>query len=80
MQLSAVRLACSAVNTSMSIDLADRGITSVLLHPGWVRTDMTSRNGLIDTAQSAGGLISVLESDLPLNGRWYDYKHEVIPW
>lgn len=101
----------------MSIDLKDRGVASVLLHPvssasmalpfysdltaacrvlvstltpscclplhqasldggelcllqGWVRTDMTSRNGLIDAAESAGGLISVLESGLPLNGHW----------
>ena len=30
-----------AVNTSMSIDLAGEGVTSVLLHPGWVRTGMT---------------------------------------
>ena len=30
-----------AVNTSMSIDLKDEGVTSVLLHPGWVRTGMT---------------------------------------
>ena len=32
------------------------------------------------TAQSVSGLISVLESDRPLNGRWYDYKGEEIPW
>ncbi len=64
----------------MSIDLKQRGVTSVLLHPGWVRTEMTGRNGLIDASESAGGLISVLESDLPLNGHWYDYKHEEIPW
>ena len=25
----------------MSIDLRDEGVTSVLLHPGWVRTSMT---------------------------------------
>lgn len=25
----------------MSIDLKDEGVTSVLLHPGWVRTAMT---------------------------------------
>jgi NAD(P)-dependent dehydrogenase (short-subunit alcohol dehydrogenase family) len=76
----ASKAALNIINTSMSIDLKDRGVTSVLLHPGWVRTDMTSRNGLIDAAESAGGLISVLESGLPLNGHWYDYKHEEIPW
>jgi len=69
-----------AVNKSMSIDLEDEGITCVLLHPGYVRTDMTSGNGLIDVDQSVSGLLSVLESDLPLNGKWYDYKQEAIPW
>lgn len=28
----------------------------------------------------AGGLIGVLESDLPLNGKWWDYKSEAIPF
>lgn len=41
---------------------------------------MTNNSGLIDTQTSVAGLLSVLESDLPLNGHWYDYKHEVVPW
>lgn len=69
-----------AVNKSLSIDLEDEGVTCVLLHPGYVRTDMTSQNGLIDVDESVSGLISVLESDMPLNGKWYDFKREVIPW
>lgn len=69
-----------AVNKSLSIDLEDQGVTCVLLHPGYVRTDMTSQNGLIDVDESVSGLISVLESDMPLNGKWYDFKREVIPW
>lgn len=64
----------------MSIDLEDEGVTCVLLHPGWVKTDMTNNSGLIDTQTSVAGLLSVLESDLPLNGHWYDYKQEAIPW
>lgn len=72
-------LAC-AVNKSMSIDLEEEGVTCVLLHPGYVRTDMTSQAGLINVDQSVSGLLSVLESDLPLNGKWYDYKQEAIPW
>lgn len=69
-----------AVNKSLSIDLESEGVACVLLHPGYVRTDMTAQNGLTDVDQSVSGLISVLESDLPLNGKWYDYKHEAIPW
>ena len=41
---------------------------------------MTNFSGLIDPDQSAGGLISVLESGKELQGQWYDYKHEAIPW
>ncbi len=52
----------------------------VWLGAGWVKTDMTRHSGLIDAHTSVAGLISVLESGKPLVGRWYDYKHEEIPW
>jgi hypothetical protein len=38
-----------AVNKSMSIDLAGEGVSCVLMHPGYVITEMTGGNGLIDT-------------------------------
>jgi len=76
----ASKAALNIVTTSLSVDLKDQGVTSVMLHPGWVRTDMTHGSGLIDADQSAGGLIGVLESDLPLNGKWWDYKSEEIPF
>lgn len=41
---------------------------------------MTGGGGLIDADESAGGLIGVLESDQPLNGKWWDYKSEAIPF
>ncbi|KAK9914895.1 hypothetical protein WJX75_002004 [Coccomyxa subellipsoidea] len=76
----ASKAALNAVTKSLSIDLDDKGITAVLLHPGWVKTDMTRHSGLIDAQTSVAGLISVLESGKPLVGRWYDYKHDEIPW
>ena len=70
-----------AVSKSMSIDLEPTGVKCVLLHPGWVKTDMTQGSGLIDAKTSAGGMISVMEGAAgPLNGNWYDYKFEAIPW
>ncbi|KAK3284303.1 hypothetical protein CYMTET_8040 [Cymbomonas tetramitiformis] len=77
----ASKSALNNINKSMSIDLNDRGITCVLLHPGWVRTAMTQGRGLIDTDQCVEGLIQVMEGEAgPLNGCWYDYKFEAIPW
>jgi len=76
----ASKCALNAVSMSLSIDLKDKNITTVLLHPGWVKTDMTSGNGLIDDITSVKGMISVLEDQPELNGKWFDYKHEAIPW
>lgn len=55
-----------------------------MLHPGYVRTDMTNNNGLISAEESARGLLGVLDSgaagELELSGRWFDFKREEIPW
>ena len=54
-----------AVTKSLSIDLEDDGVTCVLLHPGWVKTDMTGNSGLITPSQAraptCSGLMSVLQ-------------------
>jgi len=59
------RMSKAAVNMagkSLSLDLRPRGITVVLLHPGWVRTEMTANNGLIDTTESVTGLLSRIDA------------------
>ncbi|CAG9466601.1 unnamed protein product [Pedinophyceae sp. YPF-701] len=76
----ASKSAQNIISKSMSLDLAGAGITTVMLHPGYVRTNMTGGNGLIDVDECVSGLISVLESDRELNGRWYDFAGKEIPW
>ena len=53
--------AVNAAGKSLSIDLKPRGIAVAILHPGYVRTDMTGHNGLIDTDESARGLIARMD-------------------
>ena len=77
----ASKSALNIVNKSMSIDLADRGVMCALLHPGWVRTRMTEGRGLIEATESAAGMIKAMEGEYgEVNGRWYDYKGDEIPW
>lgn len=81
----ASKAALNLMSVSMSVDLADMGVTTVLLHPGFVRTDMTEGEGFIEPTESVEGLLTVLEGKCSsighdLNGKWIDYKCEVVPW
>lgn len=81
--LYAYRCSKSAANMavkSMSIDLKPQGITSTILHPGYVRTDMTGGNGNMDVDESVRGMLDVLESGVPLNGEWYHSSGRHLPW
>lgn len=67
---------------SLSHDLREQGIAVALLHPGWVKTDMTGHNGLITVEESVSGLIKVIEEKVNLenSGIYIDYKFDQIPW
>ena len=74
----------SAVNMvmkSLSIDLRSIGIIAVLLHPGWVRTDMGGPKGLISTKQSVSGMRNVISQiSLADSGKFFAYDGQIIPW
>ena len=82
--LYAYRSSKTAVNQvvkCLSIDLSDRGISVISLHPGWVKTDMGGPNAEITTDQSVSGLKSILQSaGLAQSGRFIEYDGNNIPW
>jgi NAD(P)-dependent dehydrogenase (short-subunit alcohol dehydrogenase family) len=53
----------------------------VLLHPGWVKTDMGGRSAPLDAAQSVAGMRRVIASLTPeRSGAFLDYRGDPIPW
>lgn len=78
------RMSKAAVNmagASLACDLKGQGISVALLHPGFVRTDMTSNNGLIDASDSAQGLLQRLdELTLETSGTFWHTNGEELPW
>lgn len=58
---------------------ADWGV--VLMHPGWVRTDLGGRRATLDVETSARGMVGVLEARLGQRGCVFlDHAGETVPW
>ncbi|HKJ50174.1 MAG TPA: SDR family NAD(P)-dependent oxidoreductase, partial [Gammaproteobacteria bacterium] len=75
------KTAVNQVVKSLSIDLAERGIAVISLHPGWVQTDMGGPDAEIGTAESVAGLKSILQSaGSAQSGRFLEYNGKPIPW
>ena len=75
------KTALNQVVKSLSIDLFDRGVSSVALHPGWVLTDMGGANALIDVKTSVMGMISVINSiNNSDSGKFFNYDGSIIKW
>jgi NAD(P)-dependent dehydrogenase (short-subunit alcohol dehydrogenase family) len=75
------KAALNAAGKSLSIDLKPNGIAVGILHPGWVRTDMTGHGGLIDPDESVDGLLKRMdELDLSNSGTFWHTNGDVLPW
>jgi len=78
------RMSKAAVNIagmSLAQDLRPRGISVALLHPGYVRTDMTGGNGFIDTDVSAKGLLARIDQlNIENTGVFWHANGEELPW
>ena len=78
------RMSKAAVNmagVSLAHDVSDRGIGVYLLHPGYVKTDMTGGNGFIDTQESAQGLVHQMYSfTMEQTGTFWHTNGDSLPW
>lgn len=75
------KAAVNIVMKSLSIDLAPRGITCVVVHPGWVRTDMGGPGGKLDPPESVAALRRLIAGLRPQDtGRFFNYDGKPYPW
>lgn len=75
------KVALNAAMKSLAIDLEDQGIGVLVLHPGWVKTDMGGPNALISTQESIIGMREVIARFTPVqSGSFLKYDGSTLPW
>ncbi|HXU02425.1 MAG TPA: SDR family oxidoreductase [Polyangia bacterium] len=75
------KAALNAAGMSLARDLASSGIAVAILHPGYVRTEMTEGSGNIDPDDAAAQLVDRLDAlTLETSGTFWHANGQVLPW
>ncbi len=75
------KAALNAAGMSLAHDLRARGIAVAIVHPGYVRTDMTGQTGNVDASESARLLVERIEAlSLQSSGTFWHASGERLPW
>ena len=75
------KTALNQINKIMSVELAPQGFTSIVMHPGWVQTDMGGAGATLTTSESIAGMLGVIDGlTIDDTGKFYNYNGEMLPW
>lgn len=75
------KAALNAAMRSLSFDLRGYGIGVLILHPGWVKTDMGGTNAPLSVEESVAGMRNVIgRFDPSLSGQFLNFRGQVQPW
>lgn len=75
------KAAANAACKSVSVDFKEKGHPVAILHPGYVKTDMTSNNGNIEPEEAADGLYKVMDRlTLEDTGKFWHSNGDELPW
>ena len=75
------KAALNAAMKSLSIDLKVSGIGVLILHPGWVKTDMGGSEAPTLPPESVAGMRRIIDGYAPAqSGQFLDFRGRELPW
>ena len=75
------KAALNMFTRSLANELGGDGFTCVVVHPGWVQTDMGGASATLTVEESAQGIRNVIESLSPEDtGTFWNYDGKPLPW
>jgi NAD(P)-dependent dehydrogenase (short-subunit alcohol dehydrogenase family) len=73
------KAALNMFNRSYSIDFPE--FTSVVLHPGWVKTEMGGQSAPVTPSESVAGMMGIIEKlSTEQSGKFFDFEGNELPW
>ncbi len=81
----ASKAAVNMVMKSFAVDIESEKIKVILLHPGWVKTDMGGPGALVDVETSVTGMRQVIDQKMKsavvnTQNLFFNYENNVLPW
>ena len=75
------KAAINMLTRYLDFDLAKAGITTISMHPGWVKTDMGGEGAQTAVTTSAAGILNVVQQlTREDSGKFFTYLGEEHPW
>ena len=77
----ASKTALNMLTVAMKPELAERGVATVLLHPGWVQTDMGGPHAPVNAVDSVAGMLARIdELTVATSGLYRSFDGTLLPW
>jgi NAD(P)-dependent dehydrogenase (short-subunit alcohol dehydrogenase family) len=77
----ASKTALNMFSMAMKNELDANGISLLIMHPGWVETDMGGPNAPLSTEESVIGIMQrIEEQDMSMSGRYVEFDGSPIEW
>jgi NAD(P)-dependent dehydrogenase (short-subunit alcohol dehydrogenase family) len=77
----ASKTALNMFTVSMKKEALEDNIAFVILHPGWVKTDMGGDRAPVEIPDSIAGMMMVLDTrTLQNSGEFVQFDGEILPW
>jgi NAD(P)-dependent dehydrogenase (short-subunit alcohol dehydrogenase family) len=71
----------NAAGKSLAVDLSRLGVAVAILHPGYVKTEMTDNHGNVAPDDAASDLLQRIDAlNLQNSGTFWHANGSVLPW